>query len=423
VSLPSSPLPSRRICGKAYKRAPLSIYGGYDGNQGSKYMGLEIRDRRVVLKCLSCNRENTSSIRATFCSFCGGPLEVLIEVSDISKSKFHNIRSMWRYRRALPMGDQIEPITLGEGATPTIRLRTIGRILGVREIYAKIEGMNPTGSFKDRGMSLAVSLATHYGFKEFIVASTGNTAASAAAYGARAGARVTVVLPKGYVADGKLFQSMLHGARTIYVDGSFDDALLSVFEELSEKHMLYPLNSINPWRLEGQKTAAYEIAEDLGDVDLVILPVGNGGNIYALYKGFKEALDIGLISRMPKIVGVQARGASPIARGWIDGGKGIESFEKPETVATAIRIGKPANWLKAFKAVKETMGFFVIVDDDEILASQGLLARLEGIGCEPASAASLAGLIKIVNEGLVDPDSRIAIILTGHALKDPSIRS
>jgi threonine synthase len=320
------------------------------------------------------------------------------------------------------MGDQVEPITLGEGMTPLARLKSIGKILGVKELYAKVEGMNPTGSFKDRGMSLAVSLATHYRYREFIVASTGNTAASAAAYGARAGARVTVVLPKGHVADGKLFQSILHGARAVYIDGSFDDALLNVFGEISEKNSLYPLNSINPWRLEGQKTAAYEIVEELNDIDLVLLPVGNGGNIYALYKGFKEALEMGLIEKPPKIIGIQARGASPIAQSWIKGGSGIETVERPETVATAIRIGKPANWLKAFKAVRETRGFFAIVEDEEILASQKLLAKLEGIGCEPASAASLAGLRKLIYESLIDTDSRIVIILTGHALKDPSIK-
>jgi len=385
-------------------------------------MGLEVRDRRVTLRCALCGRENPPIVRATFCTYCGGPLEVIIDTSEISRSGFLDVRSMWRYRRALPMGDQIEPITLGEGMTPLIRLKTIEKILAVRRLYAKVEGVNPTGSFKDRGMSLAVSLATHYGFREFIVASTGNTAASAAAYGARAGARVTVVLPKGYVADGKLFQSMLHGARTIYVEGSFDEALSNVFEEITGNSRLYPLNSINPWRLEGQKTAAYEIAEELGDLDLVVLPVGNGGNIYALYKGFKESFEIGLVHRLPKIVGVQARGASPIARGWLSGGRGVEYFERPETVATAIRIGRPANWAKSYKAVRETRGFFVAVDDEDIVAAQNLLARLEGIGCEPASAASLAGLIKMVNEGLVDPDSSVSIVLTGHALKDPSMR-
>jgi len=379
-------------------------------------------DRRVTLRCLLCNRENAPSVRAVSCSYCGGPLEVVVDTSEISRSEFLGVRSMWRYRRILPMGEHLEPITMGEGMTPLIRLRTIERILGVRGLYAKLEGMNPTGSFKDRGMSFAVSLATHYGFKDFIVASTGNTAASAAAYGARAGARVTVVLPRGYVANGKLFQSMLHGARIVYVDGSFDEAMTNVFEEISGRKSLYPLNSINPWRLEGQKTAAYEIAEELGDVDLVVLPVGNGGNIYALYKGFKESLEIGLVHRLPRIVGVQAKGASPIARGWLAGGKSIEYFEKPETIATAIRIGKPANWTKSYKAVRESGGFFVIVDDEEILAAQNLLARLEGIGCEPASAASLAGLIKMVDEGLVDPDSSVSIVLTGHALKDPSMR-
>jgi threonine synthase len=376
----------------------------------------------IRIKCLSCGRENIASPRITFCEFCGGPLEIRIDTSEISRSRFLDIRSMWRYKVALPAGHVVEPITLGEGMTPLVRLRSMERILGVREVYAKIEGANPTGSFKDRGMSLAVSIANHYRYRELIVASTGNTAASAAAYGARAGMRVTVFLPRGYVADGKLFQSILHGARAVYVDGSFDEAMVRVFERIALDPSIYPLNSINPWRLEGQKTVGYEIAEDLVDIDLAILPVGNGGNIYALYKGLLESLEVGIISRMPRIVGVQAMGASPIAVGWNTGGRGIDGFDRPETIATAIRIGKPANWLKAFKAVRETRGFFVRVWDDEIIDSQRKLARLEGIGCEPASAASLAGLIKLVDEGMIDRDSRVALILTGHALKDPSLR-
>ncbi len=376
----------------------------------------------VRVRCLACGREHDPSPRLITCNSCGGPLEIELDLSRISRASFLNVRSMWRYRPALPMGDLVEPVSLGEGATPLVRLRNLERIIGVGELYAKIEGTNPTGSFKDRGMSLAVSIASSSGYSEFIVASTGNTAASASAYGARAGKRVTVILPRGYVADGKLFQSILHGARIVYVDGSFDDALSKVLRDLSTSAKLYPLNSINPWRLEGQKTVSYEVAEDLREIDAVFLPVGNGGNIYAVYKGFTEAKSIGIVERVPRIFGVQARGSSPIYMGWSLGGRALESIDKPETVATAIRIGRPANWLKAFKAVRESRGFFIRVDDDDILASQKMLAKLEGIGCEPASAASLAGLIKLVDEGVIDRDLRFVVILTGHSLKDPAMR-
>ncbi|GAY25485.1 threonine synthase [Desulfurococcaceae archaeon AG1] len=406
----------------AYKEASISIYGGYTGNQGSKNMRGHDYEERITIRCLACGKEQELSPRLMVCSYCGGPLEIEPDVSRISISDFLKIRSMWRYRPVLPMGDFVEPITLGEGATPLIRLRNIERILGIKELYAKIEGANPTGSFKDRGMSLAVSIANSYGYPEFIVASTGNTAASASAYGARAGKRVTVVLPRGYVADGKLFQSILHGARILYVDGSFDDALSKVIDDLSRSSTLYPLNSINPWRLEGQKTVAYEIAEDLRELDAIFLPVGNGGNIYAVYKGFAEAIKMGIMNRMPRIFGVQAKGASPIYTGWNLGGRDLKPVNRPETIATAIRIGRPANWLKAFKAVRESKGFFLSVDDTDILASQRMLAKLEGVGCEPASAASLAGLIKLVDEGIIDKDQRIVIILTGHSLKDPIAR-
>ena len=401
----------------------MSIYGGRAGNQGSGHMQRNIDDMdRITIRCLACGKEQEPSPRLMVCSYCGGPLEIGLDLSRTSRTDFLNIRSMWRYRSALPMGRHIEPVTLGEGATPLIRLKNIERIIGVRELYAKIEGANPTGSFKDRGMSLAVSIANSHGYSEFIVASTGNTAASASAYGARAGKRVTVVLPRGYVANGKLFQSMLHGARILYVDGSFDDALSRVIEDLSRNSSLYPLNSVNPWRLEGQKTAAYEISEDLGELDAVFIPVGNGGNIYAVYKGFAESIEMGVINEMPRIFGVQAKGASPIYMGWNLGGKSLESVDKPETIATAIRIGRPANWLKAFKAARESRGFFISVDDQNILASQRMLAKLEGVGCEPASAASLAGLVKLIDEGVIEKDLRIAIILTGHSLKDPMAR-
>lgn len=392
--------------------------GGFAGNRivgGGSFDNFRIR-------CMSCGAEQEFSPKVFRCSSCGGPVEVVMDTSEISRSGFGNEKSMWRYRGALPLGRALKPVTMGEGMTPLVRLETIEKILGVRRLYAKFEGANPTGSFKDRGMSLAVSIASHYRYSRFIVASTGNTAASAAAYGARAGKRVTILLPKGHVSDGKLYQIRLYGAELLYVDGSFDDAFSRALEEILREPGLYPLNSINPWRLEGQKTLGYELAEDLGSMDYVFVPVGNGSNIYAIYKGLAEAKDLGIVGDTPSMVGVQASGSAPIARSWLSGARTLEPLEKPETVATAIRIGRPANWLRAYKAVERSRGTFVIVEDDEILSAQRMLARLEGIGCEPASAASLAGVIKLVESGLALKDSAIVLVLTGHALKDPVIR-
>lgn len=302
----------------------------------------------------------------------------------------------------LPLKDGV---TLGEGGTPLLKSR-----LG-EGLYVKFEGANPTGSFKDRGMALGVTAARESGANKVVVASTGNTAASAAAYAARAGLRCYVVLPKGNVARGKLIQAALHGAEVVMINGLFDKALDYVVNYGTK--YAYPLNSFNPWRLEGQKTVAFEIYEELGCPDYVIVPVGNAGNISAIWKGFRELAELGLCNKLPKMVGVQAEGAAPLAEAWARGLEEPLFVDEPNTVATAIKIGRPINWPKALRAVKESGGFFVKVSDGEILKAQRLLASIDGVGAEPAGAVSIAAALKLQLDG------EAVAVVTGHALKDP----
>ena len=326
---------------------------------------------------------------------------------------------VWRYRELLPVPRGAVPISLGEGATPLTRLNRIEELRGV-SVFAKNEGVNPTGSFKDRGMTVAVTLARSIGARAVVVASTGNTASSAAAYAARAGMKAVIVVPRGRIALGKLAQSILYGAVIVEIEGSFDKALEAVMEATRRNRQLYPLNSFNPWRLEGQKTIAFEMVEQLGFVpDWVIVPVGNAGNISAIWKGFRELHRYGLIDRLPRLAGVQASGAAPLASAWRRGLREPVVFEHPETVATAIRIGKPINWPKALRAVEESNGIFIDVSDEEILSAQRLLARREGIAVEPASAASLAGLLRLAGDSFIERGETAVIVLTGHGLKDP----
>jgi len=269
-------------------------------------------------------------------------------------------------------------------------------------------------------MTVAVTLARSVGAQAVVVASTGNTASSAAAYAARAGMRAVIVVPRGKIALGKLAQSILYGAVIVEIEGSFDKALEAVMEATRRNRRLYPLNSFNPWRLEGQKTIAFEIVEQLGFVpDWVVVPVGNAGNISAIWKGFRELHRYGMIDKLPRLAGVQASGAAPLASAWKKGLREPVFFEHPETVATAIRIGKPINWPKALRAVEESNGVFIDVSDEEILKAQRLLARREGIAVEPASAASLAGLLRLVRDGFIERGETAVIVLTGHGLKDP----
>jgi len=317
-----------------------------------------------------------------------------------------------RYGEFLPLTPATPLFSLGEGDTPLVASTRLVDELGCASLHFKLEGCNPTGSFKDRGMVLAMAKAVEAGCRAVLCASTGNTSASAAAYAARAHLPAIVLVPASYVALGKLAQAMIYGARVVVVDGNFDQAL-EVVRALAERHPLTIVNSINPFRLEGQKTAAFEVCDVLGDApDILAIPVGNAGNISAYWRGFTEYHAAGRTTRLPRMLGFEAAGAAPIVRG--------EIVRAPETVATAIRIGNPANWANAVRARDESAGLIDCVTDDEILDAYALLAHGEGIFCEPASAASVAGLRKLVAQGRLDLRGQtIVCVLTGSGLKDP----
>jgi len=315
-----------------------------------------------------------------------------------------------KYRQYLPVSDTTPVVTLNEGNTPLIKADNLAKKIGLdAEIYLKFEGCNPTGSFKDRGMTMAVTKAKESGSGAIICASTGNTSASAAAYGAKAGLKTFVLIPDGYIALGKLSQAMMYGAEIIAIQGNFDRAL-EVVREISDKYPITLVNSVNPYRIEGQKTGAFEICEALGQApDYHFIPVGNAGNITAYWKGYKEWFELGKIPAKPKMMGFEAEGAAAIVKG--------ERIMNPETLATAIRIGNPASWEKAEAARDESNGIINYVTDDEIVKAYKLIASCEGVLAEPASAASVAGLIKVKNQ--VKEGSKIVCILTGNGLKDP----
>ena len=317
-----------------------------------------------------------------------------------------------KYRDRLPVHDDTRIISLGEGNTPLIRLHNIPREMDTDvDIYVKYEGLNPTGSFKDRGMCMAVTKAVEEGSRAIICASTGNTSASAAAYAARAGITAFVLIPDGKIALGKLAQAIIHGAVVIQIKGNFD-AGMQLVKEVAEEAPVTIVNSINPFRLQGQKTAAFEILEELGSApDYHCLPVGNAGNITAHWMGYCEYHEHGIVNSRPVMVGFQAAGAAPFLRGHM--------VDNPETVATAIRIGHPQSWDKAWKVKEESGGWFDECTDDEILAAQRLLTEKEGIFCEPASATSLAGAMREIGRGRIAAGSKIVCTLTGHGLKDP----
>jgi len=323
-----------------------------------------------------------------------------------------------KYRQYLPVSGKTPVITLNEGNTPLIYAPFLSKEAGKNiEVYLKYEGVNPTGSFKDRGMTMAISKAKEEGSKAVICASTGNTSASAAAYSAKAGMRCVVLIPNGHIALGKLSQALIHGAIVLQIDGNFDEAL-SLVKEITEKYPIKMVNSINPFRIEGQKTGSFEIIEALEDApDFQVMPVGNAGNITAYWKGYKEYNSLGKSTKLPKMLGFQAEGSAPIVKGY--------PIEKPETIATAIRIGNPASWKQAVAARDESKGLIDCVSDDKILEAYKLLALKEGVFAEPASCASIAGLLKLSKEGYFtknDPGhgtSKIVCILTGHGLKDP----
>ncbi len=315
-----------------------------------------------------------------------------------------------RYRDFLPVSDSTPIVSMGEGGTPLVHLARLSARLGV-EVHAKVEGQNPTGSFKDRGMTMAVSKAVEEGAGAVICASTGNTSASAAAYAARAGLTVAVVIPEGKIAAGKLAQALAHGARVLALDGSFDDAL-RVVRELVARHPIALVNSLNEYRIDGQRTGAFEICDDLGDApDVLCIPVGNAGNISAYWLGFQAYREAERARRLPRLYGFQASGAAPLVQG--------APVSRPETVATAIRIGNPARGEQAMAAMRESAGAVAAVSDSEILEAYRLLASQEGVFCEPASAASVAGLIARVRSGDIAPGERVVCVLTGHGFKDP----
>ncbi len=318
-----------------------------------------------------------------------------------------------RYARYLPLTPDTPALSIGEGETPLVRSRHLGGELGIDELYFKLEGCNPTASFKDRGMVVAVAKAMESGYRTILCASTGNTSASAAAYGAAAGIETVVLVPQGNIAEGKLSQAVAYGARVITLRGNFD-AAFRVARELAEARSVCLVNSVNPHRIEGQKTAAFEIVDVLGDApDLLFIPVGNAGNITAYWRGFCEYHDGGNAARLPRMMGFQAEGAAPIVGGQV--------VEDPQTIASAIRIGNPANWEGALAAREESEGDIGTVSDAEIWEAYKLMARTEGIFCEAASAASVAGLIKQVRAGPDLAGRTIVCIITGNGLKDPRL--
>jgi threonine synthase len=325
-------------------------------------------------------------------------------------AKYNGVIS--RYRNYLPVTDKTPVITLKEGNTPLIEAKSLSETVGGGvKVFLKYEGLNPTSSFKDRGMTLAVSKALEEGAKAIMCASTGNTSASAAAYAAKAGMKCIVLIPEGAIALGKLAQALIHGAQVIAVKGNFDDAL-NLVREITSNYPITLVNSLNPYRIEGQKTGAFEICDSLGEApDFHAIPVGNAGNITAYWKGYKEYKYKGRIEKLPKMIGFQAEGAAPIVKKKV--------IKDPETIATAIRIGNPASWKAAEGARDESGGVIEAVTDDEIIQAYKFLAAKEGIFVEPASAASVAGVLKKAKEGYFKKGSSIVCILTGHGLKDP----
>ncbi|MEM1592399.1 MAG: threonine synthase [Candidatus Bathyarchaeia archaeon] len=379
-------------------------------------------------RCINCGECYDVDEVIYKCMKCGDILEIKYDYSllekRLEKSDWRKLPlSVWRYHDFMPIKDFSKIVSLNEGGTSLYSCQRLGKILGLKNLYVKNEGENPTGSFKDRGMTVGVTKAVELGVKIVACASTGNTSASLAAYAAKAGLSCIILIPSGAIAFGKLAQAIAYGAKVVQIRGNFDKALEMVLK-LSEEHKeIYLLNSINPFRIEGQKTIAYEICDqlNLNSPDVVVVPVGNAGNISAIWKGFTEFYELDLVDRLPRMMGIQAEGAAPIARAIKSGEDKIVPVEKPETIASAIRIGAPVSWKKALRAIKGSGGTAETVSDYEILEAQKLLARSEGIFVEPASAASIAGLKKLVENGEIDRDEVVVCVTTGHGLKDPDI--
>lgn len=367
----------------------------------------------MIQRCTECGATYPLAQVLYTCARCGDLLEIAFEAGEPRGLKFEG-HGVWRYGSMLPC-DARRAVNLGEGATGLHRVERLGKDVGIASLFVKAEGENPTGSFKDRGMTVGVTHAAAIGAQTVACASTGNTSAALAAYAARAGMKAIVLVPGGKVALGKMSQAIVHGARIVQVRGNFDDAMRLVQELSCSQAGVYLLNSINPFRLEGQKSAAFEICETLGDgPEVVVLPLGNAGNISAYWKGFREFHAAGLIRRMPRMVGVQAAGAAPIAE-FLRSKRESCRMSDPQTIATAIRIGAPVSWKKALAAIRESGGSAEMVTDDEILAAQRLLASREGLFVEPSSAAPIAWLMR-ERPAWGEP---VVCVATGHGLKDP----
>lgn len=372
--------------------------------------------------CWECGSEVTDMF-VNLCPKCGGLLTVKMDLTEVQEMKPQDLRKepigVWRYAPFMPV-DKDKRISILEGGTPLYPTKALAAEVGVKESYVKFEGLNPTGSFKDRGMTMGVSHARELGATVVGCASTGNTSASLAAYASKAGMKCAVFLPSGKVAMGKLAQALFFGAKVLSVDGNFDDAL-ALARKMADERKLYLLNSINPYRPEGQKSVLFEIMDqlDYNIPDRIILPVGNAANIWAVYKALQELKEVGWIDKVPMLTGIQAAGSAPIAKAFAAKRKDFDPEPNPETVATAIRIGNPVSGKKALHAIYDTGGVSVTVTDDEIIAAQSLLGRKEGVCVEPASAASVAGLKKLRAEGVIDRDERVVCICTGNGLKDP----
>ncbi|MDY0293675.1 MAG: threonine synthase [Candidatus Methanomethylophilaceae archaeon] len=360
---------------------------------------------------------------ANTCPRCGGLLTVRMDLEKVRGMRPEDLRKtpigVWRYHPFMPV-DPERAVSIKEGGTPLYTAPALGAEVGVPGTFIKFEGLNPTGSFKDRGMTVGVSHAKELGAKVVGCASTGNTSASLAAYAAKAGMKCAVFLPSGKVAAGKLAQALFFGAKVLSIDGNFDDAL-ALARRMAEERKLYLLNSINPYRPEGQKSVLFEIMDQLDyDIpDRIILPVGNAANIWAVYKALTELEEVGWIDRMPMLTGIQAEGSAPVTRAFKEGKDDFVPEEHPETIATAIRIGNPISGRKALRAIYDTGGCSETVTDAEIIEAQKLLGRKEGVCVEPASAASVAGLRKLREAGVVDRGERVVCICTGNGLKDP----
>ncbi len=379
------------------------------------------------LRCITCGANYNLDEVIYKCRKCEGILEVIMDLEGIKESistdKWRGTSlSVWRYADFLPIKNRLNIVTLNEGGTGLHRCRRLAEKLGLKKLFVKFEGENPTASFKDRGMTVGISKAKELGVGIVICASTGNTSASLAAYAAKAGMQCIVLVPVGKIALGKLAQAIAHGARLVQVKGNFDDSLNLVFQLCERNSQIYLLNSINPFRIEGQKTLAFEVSEQLGlSPDCMVMPVGNAGNISAAWKGFNEFEALDLVKSKPRMIGVQAEGASPIVTAYREKKHTIKPVEAPETVATAIRIGNPVSWSKALSAIYDSDGYADTVSDQEILDAQRLLAQTEGIFAEPASAAPVASLKNLIDQHEIDRSDSIVCVATGHGLKDSDI--